>query len=110
FCDWTAHMACSWTQRFRLFLVTLTTITQVAATLTGLSLPARAADPAVPLPLLKQFVEEFVEIRPGQDKFPAELPGEPAGESTAGKTTSPVRLPAVFAMGRYEVPQNLYEA
>ncbi len=98
-------MACSWTPRPVLFF-----ISAVTATLALLPLPALAADQDVPLALLKQFVEEFVDIRPGQDKFPAALPAQQASESTSENTATPVRLPAAFAMGRYEVPQNLYEA
>lgn len=59
------------------------------------------------LALLKTFRDEFVTIRPGTAPFPAEatLGGEPAGAKTVK-----VRLPKSFAIAKYEVPQNLWEA
>lgn len=61
------------------------------------------------LPLLQRFVEELVEITPGKGKFPAEF----RMGSTAQPAEQPVhsvRLQQPFAIARYEVPQNLYEA
>jgi formylglycine-generating enzyme required for sulfatase activity len=63
-----------------------------------------AADPnPEQTPLLKTFREEFVEITPGQGKFPAEAT---IGE---GKTTK-IKLAKPFHIAKYEVPQNLWEA
>lgn len=59
--------------------------------------------------LLRTFVDELVEITPGRGMFPRtferSMPG--SGESAA---TRPVTLEHDFAVARYEVPQNLYEA
>jgi formylglycine-generating enzyme required for sulfatase activity len=59
--------------------------------------------------LLKQFVEEFVSISPGKNQFPA---NHIIGSDTGPAHERPryeVQL-APFAIAKYEVPQNLYEA
>jgi formylglycine-generating enzyme required for sulfatase activity len=53
--------------------------------------------------LLKTFRQEFVQIAPGEGKFPAEMT---IGE---GKTTN-IKLSKPFYIAKYEVPQNLWEA
>lgn len=61
-------------------------------------------DAATLRPLLETFVKEFVAITPGQGKFPATF------QFGAPRATREVRLAESFAMAKYEVPQNLYEA
>lgn len=61
-------------------------------------------DAATLRPLLETFAKEFVAITPGQGKFPATFQFGPPG------ATRDVRLAESFAMAKYEVPQNLYEA
>jgi formylglycine-generating enzyme required for sulfatase activity len=78
-----------------------------AAAMLSLSGPEPAADPT--LPLLQTFVDELVEITPGEGEFPAEF----QMGSTAQTSEQPVhrvRLRHPLAIARYEVPQNLYEA
>lgn len=53
------------------------------------------------LELLKTFRSEFVEITPGEDKFPATFV---FGEEPQAKA------PAAFFIAKYEVPQNLWLA
>src|SRR5689334_3324462 len=50
--------------------------------------------------LLKTFRDEFVEITPGEGKFPAALK---VGDKELKPTTA-------FSIAKYEVPQNLWEA
>lgn len=61
-------------------------------------------------PLLKAFADEFVPITPGEGKFPASFQmgskDGPANEQPPHEVTFRHK----FAMARYEVPQNLYEA
>ena len=59
--------------------------------------------------LFKTFVDEFVPITPGSDGFPASF----EMGSTAMPEEQPVHRVTIaekFAIARYEVPQNLYEA
>ncbi len=61
--------------------------------------------------ILKLFVSEFISITPGEGKFPASFvmgsgPTAPAAEQPAHKVT--FRQP--FAMAKYEVTQELYQA
>ncbi|MBS0201717.1 MAG: formylglycine-generating enzyme family protein [Planctomycetes bacterium] len=60
--------------------------------------------------LLKTFAEEFVAISPGEGKFPKSFQmgsdSGPANERPVHKVTFGYK----FAIARYEVPQNLYEA
>lgn len=68
------------------------------------------ADDKVTSALLKTFVDEFVKIEPGKEKFPASFE---MGDDQAGPSERPrhkVTLSHPFAMAKYEVPQNLYEA
>jgi formylglycine-generating enzyme required for sulfatase activity len=62
------------------------------------------------LDLLRVFVSEFVEITPGRGKFPRSFQ---MGSADGPRSERPVRTVMFdydFAMARYEVPQNLYEA
>jgi formylglycine-generating enzyme required for sulfatase activity len=60
--------------------------------------------------LLQTFVEELVDIQPGQGKFPKSFRmGSKTGESTE-QPVHEVTLTKPFAIARYEIPQNLYEA
>ena len=67
-----------------------------------------AAEPKAQLPeLLKTFRREFVEITPGQGKFPRSFEMGQAGEKPGQHT---VTFNYSFSVARYEVPQNLWEA
>ena len=70
-----------------------------------------AADPhAERLELLKTFREEFVAVTPGEKEFPVEfLMGSDAGPA-AEQPPHRVKLSRSFAIARYEVPQNLWQA
>ncbi len=59
--------------------------------------------------LLKTFVDEFVAITPGEGKFPATFQMGSKGEPN-GQPVHEVALKSKFAIARYEVPQNLYQA
>lgn len=80
-----------------------------------LTVAASFAHAETPVPdttqrLLKTFVKELVEIRPGQGEFPASFE---MGSETGEPTEQPVRKVTFeypFAVAKYEVPQNLYEA
>src|SRR5262245_47659792 len=59
--------------------------------------------------VLKRFADEFVTLTPGKDKFPASfVMGSDAAD--AEKPAHKVTLKAPFAVNRYEVTQELYEA
>jgi formylglycine-generating enzyme required for sulfatase activity len=69
------------------------------------------AEPGGNDPVLKRFAEEFISLTPGLAKFPASFrmgsaTDEPAAEKPAHTVTFAVR----FAVARYEVTQELYEA
>ncbi len=60
--------------------------------------------------LLKTFASEFVEITPGKGQFPKSFK---MGSENGAENEKPVRevtLKQDFAMAKYEVPQNLYQA
>jgi formylglycine-generating enzyme required for sulfatase activity len=60
--------------------------------------------------LLAVFAKELVEITPGEGKFPKSFRmGSDAGE-TSERPVHEVALSQPFAIAKYEVPQNLYEA
>lgn len=71
----------------------------------------RAAEPDVPpdlAELLRVFHREFVAITPGRGVFPAEFS---QGSNQAGEGPAhAVRCSGPFAIARYEVPQNLWQA
>ncbi len=68
--------------------------------------PPRPKDEA-----LKLFVDELVPITPGKGKFPAAFRMGSDGESPATeKPAREVKLRAPFAIAKYEVTQELYQA
>lgn len=69
-----------------------------------------AADPtAEQLSLLQTFHSEFVAITPGEGKYPATFTMGDDRE-TAAKPAHAVTFQHRFAIAKYEVPQNLWEA
>ena len=66
---------------------------------------AIAADPS-PSELLATFRREFVELTPGRGDFPAEFKMGSANEGPPHR----VQMAQPFAIARYEVPQNLWQA
>lgn len=82
---------------------------------TALPLSAQEAAPdkvptEVQAELLKTFNDEFVEITPGQGKFPqsfrmGSLVGDPSEQPL-----HEITLRYTFSMAKYEIPQNLWEA
>src|SRR5262245_33754267 len=70
----------------------------------------RAAEPAGDLELLKTFRQEFIEVTPGQGKFPAEFTMGRASGPAEEQPPRTVKLTKPFAIARYEVPQNLWQA
>lgn len=74
------------------------------------SSPARSAEPDEDLELLKTFRQEFIELTPGQGKFPAEFKMGRANGPTDEQPPHTVKLARPFAIARYEVPQNLWQA
>src|SRR5262245_3123955 len=74
--------------------------------------PLRADEPAPQAKekILKAFVEEFVLLTPGKDPYPPSFimgcDDGPAAERPAHKVT----FDYFFAIGKYEVTQELYEA
>lgn len=71
-----------------------------------------AADPTPEqLKLLKTFREEFVAITPGEGKFPKSFQmGRPEGGSDVERPVTKVTFKHHFAIAKYEMPQNLWEA
>jgi formylglycine-generating enzyme required for sulfatase activity len=60
--------------------------------------------------LLKTFVDEFVTIEPGKSKFPAAFEmGDDSGDPSE-RPRHRVTMSRPFAMAKFEVTQNLYEA
>ncbi len=83
--------------------------------LAGSALPAQPEKDAAEATrgkILERFASEFVTLTPGEGKFPASFemgssdPKAPANERPQVKVT----FKAPFAMARYEVTQELYEA
>lgn len=71
--------------------------------------PPASASPPDELALLKTFRAEFIPITPGQGKFPAEVKLT-GGEVAAEQKSATIRFAKPFAIAKYEVPQNLWEA
>jgi formylglycine-generating enzyme required for sulfatase activity len=71
-----------------------------------------SADPTPEqLTLLKAFRSEFVAITPGEGKFPASFNmGRKAGGTDAERPVHKITFKHKFAIAKYEVPQNLWEA
>lgn len=59
--------------------------------------------------LLKTFVSELVEITPGEGQFPESFIQGSTSVATE-RLAHEVRMSHAFAIAKYEVPQNLYEA
>ena len=59
--------------------------------------------------ILKQFTDEFVVIRPGEGAFPAAFTMG-SGEAKEEKPPHTVQIKHPFALAKYEVTQELYEA
>jgi formylglycine-generating enzyme required for sulfatase activity len=68
-----------------------------------------SADDAALDALLKRFHSEFVLLTPGEGRFPATYFRGASGEDGA-KSVEEIRLTEPFAIAKYEMPQNLYEA
>jgi formylglycine-generating enzyme required for sulfatase activity len=60
------------------------------------------------LQLLKTFADEFVAIMPRRGQFPASF--QQGGDQPVEQPVRQVTLKHPFAIAKYEVPQNLYEA
>jgi ribosomal protein L7/L12 len=60
--------------------------------------------------LLKVFADEFVAITPGTGKFPASFQMGSANDAAHESPAHEVTFKYTFAMARYEVPQDLYQA
>lgn len=78
----------------------------------ALLLSTLAADPTpAQLDVLKVFRDEFVQITPGEGKFPASFDmGRASGGADAERPVHKVTFKQSFAIAKYEVPQNLWEA
>ncbi len=60
--------------------------------------------------LLKVFVKELVDITPGEGEFPKSFVMGSADGETTEQPVHEVTISQPFAMAKYEMPQNLYEA
>ncbi|MEX1231632.1 MAG: formylglycine-generating enzyme family protein [Planctomycetaceae bacterium] len=60
--------------------------------------------------LLKLFLSEFVDLQPGEEEFPTEFTMGNDDGPTGERPAHVVKLKYPFAIAKYEVPQNLYEA
>lgn len=84
----------------------------------SLGLTAQQPQPKQPPPaerkgdILKLFVSEFVSITPGKGEFPAKFTlGSAAKDAPASEaTTVEIAIAQPFAVAKYEVTQELYEA
>lgn len=87
-------------------------ITFVIVSCKGLLLSTALAAPADKnLALLTTFRQEFINITPGQKDFPAEfLMGSQDGDHANERPAHRVTFARPFAMAKYEVPQDLWEA
>jgi formylglycine-generating enzyme required for sulfatase activity len=61
-------------------------------------------------PILRRFVDEFVTLTPGHGQFPASFSMGSADKDNTEKPVHTVAFKHPFAMARYEVTQELYEA
>jgi formylglycine-generating enzyme required for sulfatase activity len=60
--------------------------------------------------LLKTFVDEFVDVTPGQGKFPASFVMGSVDGPASERPPTKITFNHNFSIAKYEVPQNLYEA
>ena len=81
-----------------------------AALLWSTGLATVQADDENAVALLKTFVDEFVSISPGEGKFPASFQIGSAAGNASEQPPHQVTLKHKFAIAKYEVPQNLYQA
>jgi formylglycine-generating enzyme required for sulfatase activity len=85
----------------------------IAAVVSALTISAAAtviaAEPSQ-AELLKTFREEFIALTPGRGDFPADFELGRADGETAEGPPHRVRMTRPFAIARYEVPQNLWQA
>ncbi|HUQ72394.1 MAG TPA: formylglycine-generating enzyme family protein [Planctomycetaceae bacterium] len=72
--------------------------------------PSCAADTPELDALLKRFVDEFVSITPGKGPYPATFEVGSQDGPDEERPVHTVKLARPFAIGKYEVPQNLYAA
>lgn len=86
-----------------------TKIALIALTILSTSGIALHADDKPATALLKTFVDEFVEITPGEGNFPAQFDMGRRDGKPAERPQRFVRLTKPFAIAKYEVPQDLYE-
>ncbi len=77
--------------------------------LIGLVALSAASDDAQQMELLRTFREEFVAITPGEGKFPVTFK-QGSDDSSFTSPVREVRMTHPFAIAKYEVPQNLWEA
>jgi formylglycine-generating enzyme required for sulfatase activity len=85
--------------------------TVVVAVVLGGTMTLCSAEPGGADAILKRFAEEFVSLTPGTGKFPASFRmGSTAEAPAAEKPAHTVTFTAPFAVARYEVTQELYEA
>jgi formylglycine-generating enzyme required for sulfatase activity len=82
----------------------------LAALLAAWALPARQPDR--PNKVLETFVKEFVELTPGKGKFPAsfEMGSASATAPASEKPVVTITFKRPFAVAKYEVTQELYQA
>lgn len=62
------------------------------------------------LALLKTFRKEFVQLTPGHDGFPAQFTMGTNDGPPSERPAHVIKLSRPFAIARYEVPQNLWQA
>ena len=72
--------------------------------------PVEAESDKATSALLRRFIDEMVEITPGEGKFPGEFEMGASDGAPEERPVHTVTLREAFWMGAYEVPQNLYEA
>jgi formylglycine-generating enzyme required for sulfatase activity len=80
----------------------------LAAIVTIVGSAASSGESPEHLKLLKTFVDEFVAITPGTAPFPAVF--QQGGNQPVEQPVHQVTVKQPFAIAKYEVPQNLYEA
>ena len=89
----------------------LLSLSALALCLAAVALPA--ADKPAPAAdkVLRLFIDEFIPLTPGKDKFPAsfEMGSSAAGAPASEKPVVTVRFKAPFALAKYEVTQELYQ-
>lgn len=82
----------------------------LACVCSNMSLAMAQESAATKPDLLKVFAEEFVAITPGKGKFPASFNMGSSQGSSNEQPQHEVKFNYEFAIAKYEVPQNLYEA